>query len=276
MSQRTKSKAQTVVPVSNVTGVDAYAPSEIANRVASAGQVKAALPLDMLTILGLLAGVCIGFGAALFTLVTTGSTLGFGITRLAGGIAFSLGLILVVVAGAELFTGNALIVMAWAERKVSTRALARNWIVSFLANGAGAALLALAVALSGVMEAGGVKDTAIRIAEAKAAIGSTEAFVRGVLCNALVCLAVWLAFACHTVTDKILAIVLPIAAFVALGFEHSIANFYLLPAGALAGAKVGLAEMAGNLVPVTLGNLLGGAGGVAGTYWLIYLRNRHG
>lgn len=261
-------------PVTNVTGVDAYAPGEIAVRVANAGQVKAALPLDKLATLGLLAGAFIGFGAALFTLVTTDSTLGLGMTRFVGGIAFSLGLILVVVAGAELFTGNTLIVMAWAGRKVSTAALLRNWIVSFLANGAGAIVLAVAVYHSGVLEIGNAKETAMRIAEAKAAIPAKDAFIRGILCNVLVCLAVWLSFACHTVTDKILAIVLPIAAFVALGFEHCIANFYLMPVGALAGARIGLAEIAGNLLPVTLGNMLGGAGGVAGIYWLIYLRDR--
>lgn len=274
MTRRDEGKIRNVPPVTNVTGVDAYSPAEIAARVASAGQVKATLPLDKLATLGLLAGVFIGFGAALFTLVVTGSTLGFGMTRLVGGIAFSLGLILVVVAGAELFTGNTLVVMAWAERKVSTAALLRNWLVSLMANAAGAVALAAAVFHSGVLEIGGMKDTAVRIAEAKATLSAKEAFVRGILCNVLVCLAVWLSFACHSVTDKILAIVLPIAAFVALGFEHSIANLYLLPIGALAGASFGVADMAGNLVPVTLGNIVGGAGGVAGIYWLIYLRDR--
>lgn len=268
--------AKAAGPVINITGVDAFAPGEIAERVAGAGQVKAALPFDKLATLGVLAGLFIGFGAALFTLVTTGSTLGLGITRLVGGLAFSLGLILVVVAGAELFTGNALIVMAWAEGRVSSRALLRNWIISLLANAVGAAVLAVAVHQSGVLESGGVKETAIRIAEAKAAIPMKEAFVRGVLCNVLVCLAVWLTFACHTVTDKILAVTLPIAAFVALGFEHSIANFYLLPVGALAGANVGLSGMVSNLVPVTLGNLLGGTAGVAGIYWVVYLRHHRG
>ena len=256
----------------NVTGVDAYAPAEIAQRVGSAGQVKAALPLDKLATLAVLAGVFIGLGAALYTVVMTGSALGFGPARLIGGLAFSLGLVLVVVAGAELFTGNALIVMAWADRKVPTLALARNWAVSLAGNAVGAVVLALAVYHSGVLDAGGTRQTAIAIAETKAALSAKEAFVRGILCNVLVCLAVWLSFACHSVTDKILSVMLPIAAFVALGFEHSIANFYLIPVGMLAGADVSMAQLIANLVPVTLGNLVGGAGGVAGVYWLVYRR----
>ena len=263
-------------PVINFTGVEAYAPVEIAGRVRSAGQVKAALPLDKLATLGLLAGAFIGFGAALSTLVMTDPVLGFGAGRFLGGLAFSLGLILVVVAGAELFTGNALIVMAWAEREVTSGALARNWAVSLVANGLGAMALAFAVHHSGVLELGGMRDTASRIAEAKAGLPFKEAFVRGVLCNVLVCLAVWLSFACNSVTDKIMAVILPVAAFVALGFEHSIANFYLLPIGILSGARIGILDLLANLVPVTLGNIIGGAGGVAAIYWLIYVRKSGG
>jgi formate transporter len=272
MTNRTDDRPEDKAVI-NVTGIDAYAPAEIAQRVRSAGQVKAELPLDKLATLGLPAGVFIGFGAALSTLVLTGSELGFGPGRLLAGVAFSLGLILVVVAGAELFTGNALIVMAWAEREVSTAALARNWAVSLVANGIGALGLAFAIHHSGVLELGGAKETAVRIAETKASLSIKEAFVRGILCNVLVCLAVWLSFACHSVTDKILAIMPPIAAFVALGFEHSVANFYLLPLGMLSGASIGAVDILGNLVPVILGNLVGGAGGVASVYWLIYLRD---
>lgn len=260
------------VPAIHLTGLDAYAPAEIARRVEIAGRTKAALPLEQLATLGLMAGVFISFGAALYTMVMTGGTLGFGPNRLVGGLSFSLGLILIIIGGAELFTGNTLIVMAWADAKVSTRALARNWGVSFVANVAGAVLLALLVHWSGVLEIGGSRETAVKIAEAKAALSFKQAFFRGVLCNLLVCLAVWLSFACHTVTDKILAIVLPIAAFVTLGFEHSIANCYLLPVAMFSGADIGLGAFLANLVPVTLGNILGGAGGVAGVYWLIYLR----
>lgn len=259
-------------PAANVTGVDAYAPAEVARRVEEAGVVKAGLPADKLLVLSILAGAFIGFGAALFTVAIADPGLGYGPTRLVGGLAFSLGLILVVVAGAELFTGNAMIVMAWADRRVTTGALLRNWGLSFAGNAVGAVGLAVAVWIAGLLAAGPVHDAAIRIAETKMALPPLEAFVRGVLCNMLVCLAVWLCFAARSVTDKVLAIVFPITAFVALGFEHSIANLYLLPAGMLAGAEGSLAAFLGNLVPVTLGNIVGGAGGVAGIYWLIYLR----
>jgi formate transporter len=260
------------LPAANVTGVDAYAPAEVAKRVEEAGVVKAALPADKLLVLAILAGAFIGFGAALFTLTISDSGLGFGPTRLLGGLAFSLGLILVIVAGAELFTGNAMIVMAWADKRVGTGALARNWLLSFAGNAVGAVGLAVAVWLTGLLDSGPAHDSAVRVAETKMALPFVEAFVRGILCNVLVCLAVWLCFAARSVTDKILAIVFPITAFVALGFEHSIANLYLLPVGLLAGADGGMAGLVGNLVPVTLGNIVGGAGGVAGVYWAIYLR----
>lgn len=264
--------ASAEAPEIRLTGFDAYTPAEIARRVEVAGRGKAALPLEQLATLSLMAGVFISFGAALYTVVMTGGTLGFGPGRLVGGLAFSLGLILIIIGGAELFTGNTLIVMAWADKKVSSRALSRNWGVSFVANVLGALLMALMVSWSGVLDIGASKDTAIKIAEAKAALTFKQAFFRGVLCNLLVCLAVWLSFACHSVTDKIMAIVLPIAGFVTLGFEHSIANCYLIPVGMLSGANVGVGGFIANLLPVTLGNILGGAGGVAGVYWLIYLR----
>ncbi len=256
----------------NVTGIDAYAPAEVARRVEEAGVAKGGLPADKLLVLAILAGVFIGLGAALYTVAVTDTGIGFGPTRLLGGAAFSLGLILVIVAGAELFTGNAMIVMAWADRRVSTAALARNWLLSFVGNAIGGIGLAVAMWLTGLLDTAPVHDTVVRIAEAKMALPPLEAFVRGILCNMLVCLAVWLCFAARSVTDKVLAIVFPITAFVALGFEHSIANLYLLPAGLLVGAQGGLAGAIGNLVPVTLGNIVGGAGGVAAVYWLIYLR----
>jgi formate/nitrite transporter len=256
----------------NATGIDAYAPAEVALRVEASGVVKASLPAGKLLVLAILAGAFIGLGAALYTVAVTGSTMGFGPTRLLGGVAFSLGLILVIVAGAELFTGNALIVMAWADRRVTTRALLRNWGYALLGNAIGAAGLAVAVVLAGTFEEGPARETAIRIAETKLALPPLEAFFRGVLCNVLVCLAVWLCFAARSVTDKILAIVFPITAFVALGFEHSVANLYLLPIGLLLGANGDLGGVVANLVPVTLGNIVGGGGGVAVAYWAMYLR----
>ncbi len=262
--------------LNSVSGIDAYAPREIAHRVENAGVAKAALPVLSTFVLALLAGAFIAFGAMLFTLVMTGSGLGLGPGRLLGGVAFSLGLILVVVAGAELFTGNNLIVMAWADRKISTGALLKNWVVVFLGNVAGSLAMAVLMILSGSLDIGGgtVAKTAIAIAEAKVALPPLQAFVRGLLCNTLVCLAVWLCFAAHSVSGKILSIVFPIAAFVALGFEHSIANAYLIPVGFLAGANVDMAGFLSNMIPVTVGNIVGGSVFVALVYWLIYLRKK--
>ncbi len=257
-------------PAVNVTGIDAYAPREIANLIEKTGVEKAAMPLDKLLMLGLLAGAFIAFGAAFYTLAVTGSTLGFGPTRLLGGAAFSLGLVLVVVAGAELFTGNNLIVMAWADGEVTNDQLFRNWFATFISNAIGALIIALLVFFSGVLANDGLSVTAIQIAEAKMNLSFVEAFFRGVLCNALVCLAIWLSFASHRVSGKILAILFPITAFVALGFEHSIANFYLIPVGIMVGADGGVGGFVANIVPVTLGNVLGGAGMVAFVYWVIY------
>ena len=254
----------------------AYSPSEMAHLVESVGVTKAALSLPTLLCLGVLAGVFIAFGAMFYTLVITGSTLGFGPTRLLGGIAFSLGLVLVVVGGAELFTGNNLIVMAFASGKVTLSALLRNWGVVYVANGIGALSAVYAMQFSGALDVGGgsVRDTAIAIATAKTDLSLSQAFVRGILCNALVCLAIWLCYASRRVSGKILAIILPISAFVALGFEHSIANMYLLPIGMLAsGAGIDIGVLFSNLVPVTLGNIIGGSGGVALIYWLVYLRS---
>jgi formate transporter len=199
----------------------------------------------------------------------------FGPERLLGGIAFSLGLILVVVGGAELFTGNNLIVMAWADGKIKTIQLLRNWFFVYLGNFVGALATALIVSWSGIFELGGgnVGETAVRIADYKVNIPNDQAFFRGVLCNVLVCLAIWLCFAAHTVTSKILAIVFPISAFVALGFEHSIANMYLIPAGMLAGAAhVSVFGFFENLLFVTLGNIVGGSMLVAIVYWLAYIK----
>lgn len=255
--------------MSGPTGLDAYAPAEIARRIEAVGVAKARLPLVPLVTLGVLAGVFIGFGGMLFTAITTGETAPGGALLVLGGTGFALGLILVVVGGAELFTGNALMVMAWADRLISHRALLRNWGVVLAANLAGALGLVAMVWAAGMLT-GAHGARAAAIAETKLALGWVEAFWRGVLCNALVCLAVWLTMAARSVTDKVLAILWPIAGFVALGFEHSVANFYLLPAGLLAGAEGGPAAVLGNLVPVTLGNVLGGAGGVALSYRLAY------
>lgn len=260
-------------------GLDPYAPSEIAQRVESAGIAKAAMPAPKTVVLAVLAGAFIAFGAMFYTIVVTGSGMGFGPTRLMGGVAFSLGLVLVLVGGAELFTGNNLIVMAWAERRVPTARLLRNWGLVYLGNAIGAIATAVVMHLAGALEIGGsgVGETAVAIAQAKLALGPGEAFFRGLLCNTLVCLAVWLSMSAHEIAGKILAIVFPVAAFVALGFEHSIANLYLIPVGMMAAppelaGTLTMAGFLGNLIPVTFGNIVGGSIFVALVYWLVYLR----
>jgi formate/nitrite transporter len=248
---------------------DAYKPAEIAALIETAGVAKAALPLYRMATLAILAGAFIGFGAAFWCVAMAGVEPGFGPHRVLGGAVFALGLILVVVGGAELFTGNALMVMAAVDRKISPGALVRNWGIVYLGNLAGAVGLAVAFGFSGLLD-GPMGETAAKAAAAKASLGPVEAFLRGALCNALVCLAVWLSFAARTATDKILGVLWPVTAFVALGLEHSVANMFLFPAGIWAGAEVKSAAVAGNLLWVTLGNVVGGAGGVALAYRLAY------
>jgi len=264
--------------MSDAHGMDAYSPREIANRVNDFCVVKARLPLLDLGLLGVLAGAFIGLGALMFTLVASDSSLGFAPSRLLGGLAFSLGLILVSVAGAELFTGNNLLAMGWATGCVSTRDVLRNWAIVCTANFIGAAGLALLVWLSGhtALNGGNVGRAAIAIATAKAGLAPEHAFFRGVLCNLLVCMAVWMALAGRSVADKAVAIVFPISAFVAAGFEHSIANMYFFPLAILLGAPLGAAEFARNLLPVIAGNIVGGSVLVALVYYVIYLRGQRG
>lgn len=266
-----------------IFGFDAFSPKEVAERVETAGVAKARLPFLPMLMLGVLAGAFIGLGGLYYVLVAADASLGFAAKRVLGGLVFSLGLILVVVAGAELFTGNNLLVMAWADRKISTLELLRNWAIVLIGNFIGAAGLAVMVFLSGhtEMNENQIAETYVKIAAAKCAMPFMTAFFRGVLCNALVCLAVWLAMAGRSVTDKIMAIVFPISAFVAAGFEHSVANLYFIPMGLLlrdaslsvAGVEaLTLAGFAHNLVPVILGNIVGGSGLVGLVYYVIYRR----
>lgn len=269
-------------------GSDAFSPNEIAARVAAVGVAKARLPLLAMSMLGMAAGGFIGLGALYYTLFAADPALSFATSRLLGGVAFSLGLILVVVAGAELFTGNNLLVMAWADRRITTGELLRSWSVVYVANAFGAVGLAVLVYFAdhGSLNGGTVAATYVRIAAAKTALPFGEAFFKGVLCNFLVCLAMWLALAGRSVTDKAVAVVFPISSFVAAGFEHSVANMYFIPLGILlrneapAGlpglASLNWAGFAGNLIPVTLGNIVGGSLMVAAVYHLIYGRALRG
>ena len=249
---------------------DAYKPSKIAVLVEDVGVSKAQLPILQMFVLALLAGAFIGFGAATFTAVMAGVDTTFGPSRLLGGVAFSLGLILVIIGGAELFTGNALMVMAAVDRKITIRMLLRSWGIVYSGNFVGATGLAVAFGITGLLD-GPMGIVASTISETKAALLPIEAIVRGVLCNALVCLAIWLSFAARTASGKILAILWPISAFVLLGLEHSIANMFFFPLGWLAGSEVTLFDALENLVWVTIGNIVGGAGGVALAYHFAYL-----
>lgn len=261
-----------------ITGFDAYSPKEIAGRVESVGMAKAATPLLSLALLGVLAGAFIGLGSLFYVIVVSDPRLGFAASRILGGAVFSLGLFLVVVAGAELFTGNNLLAMAWAHGAITTRDVLGNWAVVCAANFAGAAGLAALVFLSGhtEMNGGAIGEAYLRIAIAKSALPFWEAFFSGVMCNVLVCLAVWMALAGRSVIDKFVAILLPVTAFVAAGFEHSIANMYLLPMAmmlqAAAGEPVQAAWLWRNLIPVIAGNIVGGSVLVALVYHVIYRR----
>jgi len=265
-----------------IFGFDAYAPKEIAERVETVGVVKARLPLIAQIALGVLAGGFIGLGALYFTLVTSDASLSFAANHLLGGVTFSLGLILVVIAGAELFTGNNFLVLAWASHRITTTELLRNWSVIYCANLAGALGLVVLVLLSNhwQMNNSAVGIHAVKIAAAKASLPFWDAFFKGILCNILVCLAVWLALAGRSVVDKIFAVIFPISAFVAAGFEHSVANMYFIPLGVLLKDRLAVTgadnlswlALWSNLVPVTLGNIVGGGVMVALVYYLVYRR----
>ncbi|MGL4322497.1 MAG: formate/nitrite transporter family protein [Beijerinckiaceae bacterium] len=256
-------------PANGPTGLDAYKPAEIFRLIEASGVAKTSLPFVSLLALGCLAGAFIAFGALFFLAVLTGADASFGPVRMLAGVAFSLGLILVIIGGAELFTGNALLVMAWVDRRVTTPALLRNWTIVYAANFAGAVGMAVLVWLAG-LGSGPIGQTAAKIAMQKAALPALELMTRGILCNALVCLAVWLSFAARDAASKVLVIIFPITAFVALGLEHSVANMFLLPFAMLSGAQISIGDIAYNLLLVTIGNIIGGSGGVALSYRTAY------
>ncbi len=275
--------------------IDAYAPTQMAARVEKAGITKGNLDFFSTLALAKMAGAFIALGSVLYIYVIHDSTISLGLTKLIGGLVFCLGLILVIVAGAELFTGNNLLVMAYVSRKISLKQLLRNWSIAFTGNLIGSLSIVLLIFLSGHWLAGGaaVGAKTLIIANDKVNLTFLQAFSRGILCNMLVCLAVWLCFSGRSVTDKILAIIFPVMAFVALGFEHSVANMYFIPAGlvtkynplivAKAQAMLGATPLdlsrltvSGffiyNLIPVTLGNIIGGSLFVAAIYCFVYLR----
>jgi len=292
---RNKSSRDEIAPPQTVT-FDAIMPAAMALRAEESGVKRASTDPVTLLVLSVLAGAFISFGAIFATTVSAGSAdLPYGVARLLTGLVFSVGLILVVIGGAELFTGNNIIVMAWASGKVKTRALLLNWVLAFLGNFVGAFVTAALMFYTTQYTFGGgaVGLAALSIAQAKASLAFVPALMLGIMCNALVCLAVWMCFSARTTVDRVLSIVPPIAAFVAAGFEHSIANIYVMPMGLFirAGARdsfwrnIGKTAadfpeltwgnfLVGNLVPVTIGNIIGGSIMVTAVYWFVYLRKR--
>ena len=270
--------------------MDALLPQEIAEKAELVGADKVRMPAVRLFALAVLAGAFIAFGAIFFAVVQVGAadTPFWGIARLVGGLAFSLGLVLVVVGGAELFTGNALMVMALAAGRIRLVEMLRAWAIVYAGNLVGAVGTAGLLFLSGQYRfaGGAMGDVYLAIGASKSVLPLVDMFFLAILCNVLVCLAVWLTLGAHSTADKILALILPIAAFVAAGFEHSVANMFLLPlAQMIAGATDGTAAQypaigtlatLRNLVVVTAGNIVGGGVLVGTVYWFVYLRNRPG
>lgn len=277
--------------------IDSLLPTEMAQKAEDVGLRKANLDFLTLFFLSILAGAFIGLGAIFSTTVTTsGSVLPYGINRLLAGLSFCLGLILVIVGGAELFTGNTLIIMGFMSGKVPLKKLLRNWGIVYLGNFVGSVLTAVTMFFTKqyTFASGAVGLNILNIAESKSSLDFFQAVVLGVICNALVCLAVWLTFSAGTTTDKILAILFPITAFVAAGTEHSVVNMYFIPIGLMVKHFGGAAffESIGktaqnfpnltlgnffldNLLPVTIGNIIGGAVMVGLIYWFVYLRKKH-
>ena len=277
-------------------GIDALLPPEIALKAEAVGVQKTRMDTLRLLALAVLAGAFIALGAMFATTVLAGAdgVVPFGLSRLVSGLVFCLGLILVVVGGAELFTGNTLMVMAWAAGKVRLREMLRAWAIVYVGNFIGAVGTAGLVFLSGqyLSGKGSVAAVALTLAHNKVTLSFDQALFLGILCNVLVCLAVWLAFGARSTTDKVLAVLFPVSAFVAAGFEHSVANMYLIPLGLfikawgpaalwtqINGSAASYAALTwpaffSSLIPVTIGNIIGGGGLVGAVYWFIYLRKR--
>jgi formate transporter len=267
-------------------GLDAYSPAEIQAKVEVLGIKKARMPFLASFMLSLVAGTGIGLGGMFYVIILADPALSFAVQKVLGGVAFSLGLSLVVIGGAELFTGNCLISMAWASRQLSSLDMLRNWAIVWFGNLVGALALVFMLFMAHFADGnhGAVGVALLKVAVGKITPDSTVLFFRGVLCNLLVCLAVWLTYAGRSVADKMAGLVLPVAAFVAAGFEHCIANMFFLPMAyvlVLAGqvpvgmdvSAITLTGIVHNLIPATLGNIVGGAGFVGLVYWVIYRKS---
>ncbi len=259
---------------------DELTPAATEAKVEKVAETKAAMPAARCFVSAMLAGAFIGFGAMYFCTFLGDPTLPFGVQRTVGGLCFCLGLVLVLCCGAELFTGNILMVCARASKKISGAALARSWALVWLGNLAGSLVAVALVFFANVqgMNGGEVGEAFVSVAAGKVALDPLTLFVKAVMCNILVCLAVWIGLSAKTVADKVLGILLPISAFVACGFEHCVANMFFLPMGfALNGAGFGAAGaitvggMVYNIALATVGNIVGGAI-VGAAYWFVYRR----
>lgn len=251
------------------------APKDIAKKTIEVGKTKAGLSAGKMLLLGFLAGMFIalaGVGASL------GNAYG---GKLASALIFPVGLIMVVLAGSELFTGNNLMIISWFKGEITFLKLLKNWLLVFIGNFLGALFVAFFVVFSGALD--GISESVVTIAVTKSNLSFLEAILRGVFCNILVCIAVWMAFGAKTAAGKVFVIIGPIFLFVLCGFEHSIANMFYGPAGIFMGLKNGLTPeglsigsfLINNLLPVTLGNILGGAGVVSISYYLAYIRKNN-
>ncbi|MCK5647055.1 MAG: formate transporter FocA [Anaerolineales bacterium] len=277
--------------MTNEIRIDALLPAEMAVRAEHIGVSKAEAPTLTTVTLAILAGIFISLGAVFATIVATETSAAwpYGVAKLLTGFVFCLGLILVVVGGAELFTGNNMIIIAWSSRKVTTRKLLRNWVIVYIGNLLGSIGIAVLVFLTKqyTSAGGAVGATALSIANGKVGLDFFQAITLGIMCNMLVCLAIWVSFSARSSIDRIATIIFPITAFVAAGFEHSVANMYFIPIGLLikvfdpAFASATGMDLSGltwgaflvqNLLPVTIGNIIGGSVGVAAVYWSVFLR----
>lgn len=278
--------------MSEVEATSFFSPPQMLKKTSAAGVTKSSLRLLPLLLLSVLAGMYIAFGGVFSTVIATGTNtvLPYGIVKLLQGLVFSLGLILVVVGGAELFTGNMLMIIPFLEMKIRINSLLRNWLVVYIGNFVGSLIVALLIISAGSYQlAGGLLGTTmLSIADAKMHYSFLQSISLGILCNILVCLAVWLSYSARNTTDKIISIIFPISAFIAAGFEHSVANMYLIPValllknidpGFVTGSGLNLSALTWgdfflhNLLPVTLGNMVGGVVFVGAAYYLAYHRN---
>ncbi len=273
---------------------DAYSPQQTARIVKKKALIRARLTVSQTFILSILAGIYVALGAQFATFVTSDSTLHFGATALIAGIVFSLGLILVETAGAELFTGNNLNIVGYLSNIITTRELLRIWMIVYIGNFFGGLIMVFLMLKTHQWEFfhSMVGAKALIIAHKKVNLTFTEAFTRGVLCNALVCLNVWLCYSSQNLADKILSVIFPIGGFVASGFEHCVANMYFIPMGValrenpsvvavaekMTGHTLDLSRLTwngfliNNLIPVTLENIVGGVFLIGAVFWFIYLR----